>query len=408
MVIATQRLFSVTKQVDGNVEMCRVQTSVSSENSAVKRAAQPLWLYVATLSGGGAERVFVRLANHYVAEGRVVRLVVNHGDGPLAALVDPRVEVLSLDCRRAYQAVPRLAIALWRGRPAAVISALTMSNLVAITAVQLAAIGGRRTRLMVCERNQLTSFTARMSRLKRTFMRFAVRWCYPLADAICGNAQGVVEDLALRVGRPATEIAMLPNPAPEAEQIAAARAAPPPHPWLAEADPVMRPVAVAMGRLVPQKDYPTLLQAMAAGPPQLRLIILGEGPQAAALRAEAQTLGIADRVTFAGFQMNRFDYLAHANLFLLSSLTEGFPNALIEAVAFGLPCVSTDCAGGGPRQILGATLPEALVPVADATAMAQAITVTLAAPPAADTIRNIAAHYQLDAIARRFVAEVMP
>lgn len=366
------------------------------------RGSDDIWLYVATLSGGGAERVFVRLANHYAERGLRVRLVVNHAAGPLAALVGPQVEVLSLGATRAWQALPRLAVALWRARPVALLSALTITNLVALSAVQLVRLGGVQVRHLVSERNQLTLFTARMGWLKRGLVRGAVRLLYPRADAISGNAQGVVDDLATRLGLPPERVSMLPNPAPEAGQISAARAAPAPHPWLAEPGPV----AVAMGRLVPQKDYPTLLRALARCDAALRLIILGEGPLLAELEALCARLGLTHRVAFAGFQMARFDYLAHADLFVMSSQIEGFPNALIEAVAFGLPCVSTDCAGGGPRQILGDVMPQALVPVGDAKAMAQAITATLAAPPAADAIRAIATRYQIEAIAGRFLDEV--
>lgn len=364
------------------------------------QATARLWFYIASLAGGGAERVFVRLANHFVAHGQPVRLVVNRAEGPIAALLDPRVDLHVLGVRRAHAALPRLAALLRRDRPEALISALTTTNLVAIAAVRAAGIFAPRARLLVCERNQFSTTSARMIRPKRVLVRWAVRHGYPLADAISGNADGVVEDLALRTGLARNRLVMVPNPAPEAAQIAAARAAPPPHPWLA--GPESGPVAVAMGRLVAQKDYPTLLQALAACPPALRLIVLGEGPEEARLKALAARLGLAGRVDFVGFRMNRFDYLVRASVYVLSSRTEGFPNALIEAVACGVPCVATDCAGAGPRQILGAALPEALVAVGDSAAMARAMTQMCTAPPPAAQIEAIAAPYRIEAIARNF------
>ena len=133
-----------------------------------------------------------------------------------------------------------------------------------------------------------------------------------------------------------------------------------------------------------------------------RLIVLGEGPEEARLKALAARLGLAGRVDFVGFRMNRFDYLVRASVYVLSSRTEGFPNALIEAVACGVPCVATDCAGAGPRQILGAALPEALVAVGDSAAMARAMTQMCTAPPPAAQIEAIAAPYRIEAIARNF------
>lgn len=361
-------------------------------------------LYVPTLEGGGAERVFVRLANHYANEGRNVALLVNRADGPIAKLVDPGVRVISVGGRNALRGVPKLVGILKRERPRAVICGLTTANLAMIMAVRfLELTTGTRPRLMVCERNEFTTASRRLPYLKRKVFATMVRILYPFADKVSGNATGVVTDIA-RVARLAPEaVCVIPNPAPESGDIDTARRSDVAHPWFND----NIPVAIAMGRLVPQKDYPTMLEALARCETEMRLIILGVGPDQAMLEEMAERLGIADRVDFAGFQLNRFDYLARCDQFVLSSLTEGFPNALIEAITFGVPCVSTDCAGGGPRDILADRFPRSLTPVGDADAMARAMAQNIKQPPRPEEVADLAKVYRIDSIADRFVKEVM-
>lgn len=364
-----------------------------------------LLLYVPTLEGGGAERVFVRLANHYAAQGRRIALIVNRRAGPIADLINDNVRVIEVGHDKAMRGVPRLMRIIRKERPRAVISALTRANLAMVLAVRLVGLSGWRPRVMACERNEYTTASQRLPTAKRHVLTAMVRLLYPFADKVSGNASGVVDDIARVAGLRAEKLCVIPNPAPEAEAeaVAEAQAAPPPHPWLSD----NTPVALAMGRLVGQKDYPTMLKAVARCDTPLRLIVLGVGDDQKALQAQAAALGLSERVDFAGFRMNRFDYLARCDLFVLSSLTEGFPNALIEAISFGVPCVSTDCAGGGPRDILAEAFPQALVPVGDSAAMAQAMAAQIATPPKPDHIAALAQRYNLETIADGFEREVM-
>lgn len=111
---------------------------------------------------------------------------------------------------------------------------------------------------------------------------------------------------------------------------------------------------VTMGRLAPVKAFDRLIKAFSVAKkscPELNLVILGKGELLDTLQDVAKDEMVADSVHFLGYQKNPYAYLKHADLFVLSSLSEGFPNALIEALSCELPIVSLDCRSG-PREIL--------------------------------------------------------
>ncbi len=126
----------------------------------------------------------------------------------------------------------------------------------------------------------------------------------------------------------------------------------------------------------------------------LRLILLGEGRGRSELQRLASTLGIADRVLLPGFQSNPYQWIRHCDLFVLSSRWEGSPNVLTEALALGIPVVSTDCPSG-PNEILQQGRFGRLVAVGDQRAMAGAILKTLKSPlPAEELVRSVEEYRQ--------------
>jgi len=152
--------------------------------------------------------------------------------------------------------------------------------------------------------------------------------------------------------------------------------------------PTLAPVAansaqpfqwIAVGRLAPVKDYPTLLRAFAALSGEPLLEIVGAGPEEARLRELAFTLGIAGRVHFAGFQSEIQLMLERSDAFVLSSLWEGLPMGVLEAAAAGLPVVATD--GAGTREALLPGETGLLVPVGDAAALSEAMAAIMAIDP---------------------------
>lgn len=134
------------------------------------------------------------------------------------------------------------------------------------------------------------------------------------------------------------------------------------------------PVVVNVARWTPQKAQKYLIDAakiVSESRPDVRFVLVGEGPLEEALKAQAAALGIEDKVIFAGYRDDIGDVLAASDLFVLSSLWEGMPLALLEAMAAGCAAVCTDV--GGVAQVLQDGRTGLLVPPGDAQAMADAL-----------------------------------
>ncbi|MDX1969709.1 MAG: glycosyltransferase [Planctomycetaceae bacterium] len=138
--------------------------------------------------------------------------------------------------------------------------------------------------------------------------------------------------------------------------------------------PVAAPIAISVARLSPEKDFPTLLRAVAraaATIPELRLKIVGDGPERGALERLSADLGLAARVAFLGERTDVPSLLKSAGFFVTASLTEGISLTLLEAMAVGLPVVATDAGGNGEIVVDGET--GRITPIGDVDALADAI-----------------------------------
>ncbi len=365
--------------------------NVSAQTGEGRRVA----LFVPSLAGGGAERVMLEIAGQLARCGFAVDLLVTRSGGALWGSVPEGVRLINLNSYKTPTCLPALVRYIRRERPTVFLSALTFGNLTALLAKKLFT---RDLRLIVSQQNTYTAEGEGRGIAFRTANRL-LKWLLPAADAIVGVSSGVAEDLKRAVPRAASLVRAIPNPVVTPPLLEQAKL-PVDHPWFG--DP-RTPVILTAGRLdIPHKDQPTLLKAFAEvlRSRPARLVVLGEGPDRAKLTALARELGIQEHVDFLGFQPNPFAYMARARVFVLSSVREGLPTVLIEAMACGTPVVSTDCPSG-PREILDGGKWGRLVPVGDWRSLARAIRDTLDNPIAPERLIARAQHYSVAASMER-------
>ena len=361
--------------------------------------------HTASLRGGGAERVFVLMANELAARGHDVTVFTWNAQGPNAALRSSAVKLIDLGIPIRGEGFGKPAtlrglqgsIAMLRQlRPDAVYSAPEFANLLMALALVLS---GSRARCF-------PSFHAAASLPSQTLgARVAVLLSSLMvrrAAKAIAVSDGVGRDIAAR-GIPGSKVVVINNPLPSA--LARPDDA---YGWQRDLAALgAGPVIATAGRLVPVKDHRTLLAAFAIlrRRQPARLVLFGEGPLEAELRAYAQDLGVAGSVLFPGYVNDPAACYAAADLFVLSSTSEGFGNVLIEAMAAGVPVVSTD-APHGPREILAGGRYGPLVPVGNADALAAAMSTTLEHPIPRHVLKDRAADFAVDVIGDKYEALV--
>jgi glycosyltransferase involved in cell wall biosynthesis len=318
-----------------------------------------LILVISSMATGGAERVLSILATSWAKRGWQVTLVTTHDDGsPSFYALDPGVKLEPIllanipggggwpNVRR----VMALRQIIKEQSPDVVVSFLNFTNI-----LTLLASGGLDVPVVVSER-----LDPRVHKLNRawTILR---RLLYPKAMVLVNQTEAAANWFRSWMGQ---KICVVANPVLEPRfQDGPAELDLPPS------------SLVAMGRLHHQKGFDTLLKAMAivhTGAPDLHLTVLGEGPLRQNLEILRDELGLQGVVDFPGRVKRPHDVLKQAELFILSSVTEGFPNVLCEAMAVGLPVVSTNCPSG-PDEIINSGKNGLLVPVGEAKALAEAI-----------------------------------
>ncbi len=322
-----------------------------------------LALVISSLGLGGAERVLSRLAAGWAGQGVEVTLITLAGAENDFFTVPPQVKRVALglmsNSTGAWQALGNnlqrlraLRRALRAARPEAVISFMDATNVLTILATR-----GLGLPVVVSERIDLAGHGAKLGRIWHTLRRLT----YPRAQAVVAVTQAVARQLKELTSAGVVEA--IPNPV---------------EPGSCQGEPELLldgPTVLGMGRLVPRKGFDLLTRAFhrcLPRHPDWKLVILGEGRDRPRLERLIRELGLQEKVRLAGRVREPGPVLAQAEIFALCSAYEGFPNALVEAMACGLAVVCADYAGG-PGEIVGQGQAGLLVPVGDETALAAAL-----------------------------------
>lgn len=228
---------------------------------------------------------------------------------------------------------------------------------------------------------------------RRIISKIKLRWIFSRADLIIANSKGVANDV-IKIGKiPAEKVKVLPNPTivPEMFKLGEEKIE---HEWFLNKDSY---IILGAGGFRKSKDFPTLVKAFFLLQKEVsaRLVILGQGRQKKKIEGLIEYFGIKDKVWLPGHEDNPYKFMAKSDLFVLTSLWEGCPNVLIEALAFGTPVVSTDCPSG-PREILQNGIYGKLVPLRDPEKLKEAMKFTLKNPMPKHFLKQAVTSYTLD------------
>jgi glycosyltransferase involved in cell wall biosynthesis len=326
------------------------------------RNVQKLLFYLPGLSNGGAERVQAVLADGFARRGCSVLVVVDREAHESRHLLDPSIRVVTLGGGHARD-IFALRRVIQQERPDAIVSALAYCNLKATLA---AAGAGAANRLILTYHGYAVSEPQRLSALAYRLAPLISR----VAAATVAVSDGLKLDLLETFRTARTRTLRIYNPV---------KVSGVPAPLDAETLAARAPLVLAVGRLLPEKGFLTLLRAFAqTKTPDARLIILGEGPQRPDLESEIARLGLQSRVDLPGHVVEPWTIFAEARCFVSASQMESFGLVLVEALAHGLPVVSTEC--GATAEVLENGRYGRLAPVGAEGDLARAIDASLADP----------------------------
>jgi len=355
--------------------------------------------FIPTLGGGGAERVILNLSKGFSQKGYYVDLVLVNAKGEYLDQLPSEIRVIDLKAKRTLFSLPKLVYYIVRERPIILFSALTHANIIALWAKQLACVP---VRVIISQHGMLSSLSRNNSCWWYNYLLRSIKTFYPLADKIIAVSHGVADDL-IKLGISPRQIEVIYNPIVDRTLFEKAEEAVN-HPWFKPGEP---PVILSVGRLVKEKDYPTLIRAFALLQPSkvpVRFMILGEGEERPYLEMLAQEFGVDKYIIMPGFVKNPYKYMKRSKVVVLSSCQEGFGNVLVEAMALGINVVSTNCPG--PRKILLNGRYGKLVPIGDPIALSNAILETLKNPVEKDLLKKRAHFFCIENILQQYIHSI--
>lgn len=356
-----------------------------------------LSILISFSGAGGVEKMVMNLVREFARSQNRIDLLVLRASGPHFSDIPANVNVIQLKAKHTFTAIPEIARYLKRERPNSILVAKDRAARATVIARRLA---GVNTHIVVRLGTNLSTALSYRSGVSAWLRTAPMQYIYNQVDKIVAVSQGVADDTIAITKVAPEKVMVIRNPVITNKFIDEANQAAP-HPWF-EDNRV--PVIMGIGRFSVQKDFETLLKAFSivAQAQDVRLIILGDGKKREELEAQIKALSLHERVLLPGFQNNVSTWLKHCDLFVLSSRWEGSPNALTEALALGIPSVSTRCPSG-PDELLENGRYGPLVPMGDEVAMASAMLSVLEKPLDETTLKQAVEEYHVSLSAKKYL-----
>ena len=291
------------------------------------------------LTMGGAERMMVNILNHFASKDEEVHLVIFKNIGTLKELLHLNIIVHDLQSSSVKKSVPKCLLKLHEIQPTILFSGIGHVNIALAPFIPLMKILLPQTRWISRETN-IVSLQNKGSKYPKVF-DWLYRNIYKNYDVIIAQSEDMRNDLKEYYPKAYQKCMVINNPIDieKVETLAQEQGGE----VKVEANTIN---LVSVGTLSPRKRQDILLRCLAKLPSNYSLTIVGSGDEASKLKELSRTLSLENRVTFEGHKTNPYPYMKRADLFLLTSEHEGFPNVLLEANSLGIPVVAFACPGG--------------------------------------------------------------
>lgn len=328
--------------------------------------------FLPNLEGGGAERSITKLANDIADLGVTVDIVLGEAVGAYLTEVSSNVRIVSLSSTGKLRVVFLLARYIKQYNPSVLMSCMDLPNIQMILAAKESAFRGRT---VISQRATIGPVYAEAGWIRRLVYGLGISYAYSRAAAIISNSHAATSEIRSMAGVCGERVFTIHNGV-DAERINRLASERLTDDWLLESKV---PLVVSVGSLTALKDRLTLVKAFAIVKRQrndVRLVILGEGAERNKIEKMIADLGLGGDIYLPGFDVNPFRWMRRSAVLVSSSLTEGCPNHLLEALSLGVPIVATDCPGD-TAELLGHGRWGRLVPVRDPASMSTAILASL-------------------------------
>lgn len=289
---------------------------------------------ISTLNSGGAERV-ISLISKSLSKYYNVSIILLLNGQPRAYDISEKVKVVELDkyngrFNKWFHIIQNLHNVIQKEDADIYISFCTIENIVSLMAHL-----GTKKKLIISERN------APKTEKKPLVIKVLQKILYPLSDYVVFQT-----DTAKKIYKKKLQEKSVIIPNPITENLPE---------WCGDSNNSESNYICAVGRLHPQKNYPLLFKTFkkfSMDYQNYQLLVFGSGNQEQELIALINSLNLQDKIKLMGYHKDVHDYLKKCSFFVMTSNYEGMPNALMEAMAIGVPCISTDCPSGGPSKLI--------------------------------------------------------